>query len=660
MARGDWNAHVTEALEPVVRGVTLRASNTSAPEPQASSERTSSPGTFAARLSQRLFLDGPSAVTQDGRIGPNWRLDYVAALSSSSWLVHLCVAILASVTLIQADLGLWPYLWSAGMIVVTLAMLWIAMRYLRARERPGIASLFGRLHTGIVCVAGLFWGGGAILAAGADGSILTFYTLVLGGTALGAVSSQHAFLRSCMSAIWTAMPLLAIAYFTRGNGAGSIATGIMMLLYAGILTILALRLERFVSQNVDLNRMLVERMEELNRTSQRLDEAHAEKSRFLAQASHDLRQPIHAIGLFIECLKGMRVGREGQEILRNIDFSLETLSRLCRSLLDLSALDVGRVRPNPVPTPVGDILAEVVRQGSEAARQRGVTLRHVPTRLWADTDPALLHAMVQNLVSNAIKYAPGARVLIGVRRHGGLFSIEVHDTGPGITPADQKRIFKEFVQLSRPMGMPAEGLGLGLSIVSRLARLQHMRAGLRSRPGAGSAFVIADLRPCSPGATAQRAAPQRLHHERLRGLRVLVLDDAHDVRNSTAQLLARWGCSVTASARYDGDWAPDAFDFVITDYHLGETERGDHVITRLRARSGRPLPAAIVSGDVADEIAETMRKVGVAILHKPVRPAQLRSVLLAAVAAQTSPSSEAMPAAAAREGTLSARSSAET
>jgi signal transduction histidine kinase/CheY-like chemotaxis protein len=655
VARGDQDAHVTETLGPATRGATLR---TPAAEPQVPSERAAA--SFTQRLSQRLYLEGPTAVTQDGRIGPNWRLDYVAALSSSSWLVHLCVTILATVTLVQADLGLWPYLWSAGMVVVTLSMLWIATHYLRTREQPGAAALFGRLHTGIVVVAGLFWGGGAILAASSSSNILTFYTLVLGGTALGAVSSQHAFLRSCMSAIWTSMPLLAYAYFTRGNGSGSIATGIMMLLYAGILTILSLRLERFVSQNVDLNRMLVERMEELNRTSQRLDEAHAEKSRFLAQASHDLRQPIHAIGLFIECLKGMRVGREGQEILRNIDFSLETLSRLCRSLLDLSALDVGRVRPNPAPTPVGDIIAEVVRQGSEAARQRGVTLRHVPTRLWADTDPALLHAMVQNLVSNAIKYAPGARVLVGVRRREGLFSIEVHDTGPGIAQADQKRIFKEFVQLGRPAGMPTEGLGLGLSIVSRLARLLDMRAGVRSQPGTGSVFFIADLRPCSPGAAATRTAPPRLHHERLRGLRVLVLDDAHDVRNSTAQLLVRWGCSVTASARYESDWAPDAFDFVITDYHLGETERGDQVITRLRARSGRRLPAAIVSGDATDEIADTMRKAGVSILHKPVRPAQLRSVLLAAVVAQTSPSSEAIPAAAAREGTLSARNSAET
>jgi len=620
----------------------------------------SAPLSLKERLSKRLYLDGPSAVSPDGRVGPNWRLDYLAALSSSSWLVHLCVTILATVTLVQAKLGSWPYVWAGAMLVVTFGMMLVAVMYLRTREQPGAARRFGNQHTTIVFVAGLLWGIGALLAASSASNILTFYTLVLGGTALGAVSSQHAFLRSCLTAVWTSMPLLAFAYIVRANGAGSIATGIMMLLYAGILTILALRLERFVSQNVELNRKLVERMDDLSRTSHRLDEAHAEKSRFLAQASHDLRQPIHAIGLFIECLKGMRVGREGQEILRNIDFSLETLSRLCRSLLDLSALDVGRVKPVPAPTPVGDILAEVVRQGSEAARQRGVTLRCVPTRLWADTDPALLHAMVQNLVSNAVKYAPGARVLIGVRRRDGLFTIEVHDTGPGIAAADQKRIFKEFVQLARPVGSPVEGLGLGLSIVSRLSRLLQMRVGVRSRVGSGSIFYIADLRPCPPGTVAARTAVTKLHQERLRGLRVLVLDDDHDVRNSTAQLLLRWGCSVTASPQYDEGWSADAFDFIITDYRLGESERGDKVIARLRATSSKRLPAAIVSGDATDVIASSMRTAGVAILHKPVRPAQLRSVLLAAVTSQTSPSSEAIPAAAAREGTLRARNNAET
>lgn len=615
---------------------------------------------FGEKLSRRLFLDGPSALAVDGHIGPNWRFDYLAALQSTSWVIHICVTLLAAITLIQTDLGLWPYVWFAVMAILATLMMLNAVRYLNNRAEPGAAPRFADRHTLIIVAAGLTWGIGALLAARSPSNILTFYTLVLGGTALGVVSSQHGYLRSCMTAIWTSMPLLALAYFLRGNGEGSIATGMMMLLYAGILTVTALRLERFVSQNVALNQALVERMDELNRTSQRLDEAHAEKSRFLAQASHDLRQPIHAIGLFVECLKGMRIGREGREILTNIDFSLESLSRLCRSLLDLSALDVGRVKPSPAPTPVGDVLGEVVRQGSEAARNRGMTLKMVPTELWTNTDPALLHAMVQNLVSNTIKYAPGAKVLVGVRRQGNTFRIEVHDTGPGITPADQKRIFKEFVQLNRTTGMPGDGLGLGLAIVLRLARLLDMKVSVQSRPGLGSIFRIAGLKTCPPGTVPERTRSRSDHQHRLKGFRVLVLDDDREVRNSTAQLLLRWGCSVTASARYDGDWSGDAFDFVMTDYQLSSSQRGDDVIVGLRRQAGRRIPAAIVTGGPVEDLAELARTESISVLPKPVRPGQLRSVMLAAISSQTSPNSEAMPAAAAREGTFSARSSAET
>jgi len=436
--------------------------------------------------------------------------------------------------------------------------------------------------------------------------MLTFYTLVLGGTALGAVSSQHIFMRSCLLSVWTSVPLLAFSWLINGVSSGSLATATMMMLFGVMLTVLAVRMNDFLVQNVMLADELAARNAVLQRTSSELAEAQEEKSRFLAQASHDLRQPIHAIGLFVEYLHGMRMGRDGREVLHNIDRSVESLTRLCRSLLDLSALDVGRVKPEIGPVSLGEVMGEVVRQANEAARARNITIRFRPSRRWVRSDPTLLHTMVQNLVSNAIKYAPGAQLLVGVRRRNGMLSIVVADTGPGIARKDRHRIFKEFVQIETPDTVEADGLG--------------------------SAFSIDGLAETSPAPTSRRQAPTgqvRL----LEGLRILVVDDDRAVRDSTVQLLTRWGCVVRATDRLTHMTRSGEFDFVLTDQELAGEEDGLSIIRSIRTSSARPVAAAIITGGRTDLVAGECVQEGIAVLAKPVRPTQLRSVLLSGVTA---------------------------
>ena len=607
-------------------------------------------------LSRWLGILGPDASLERS---PEWRLDYLFSIGVQSWIIHLSVVCLAGFVLMGAGVGAWVPAWIAVMALLSLAMVALAIAY---RSRPILSSpgAYGVAHSVLTSLAGLTWGGGAILCAtSSSAGMLTFYTLVLGGTALGAVSSQHVLMRSCMVSLWTSIPLLAASWLVNGTGSGPFATATIMMLFGVMLTVLALRMNDFVVQNVTLADELAAKNAVLMRTSAQLKEAHEEKSRFLAQASHDLRQPIHAIGLFVEYLSGMRLGHDGREVLTNIDRSLESLTRLCRSLLDLSALDVGRVKPQFGAVSLGDVTAEVVRQATEAARARGTVLRFRPSRLWARTDAALLHTMVQNLVSNAIKYAPGATVLVGVRRMHGALAIIVADTGPGIARTDQRRIFQEFVRINTPDTQEADGLGLGLSIVRRLADMLDLKVALVSQPGKGACFKIEGLVETPPDRRRQRM-PMNRHAKRLNGLRVLVVDDDKPVRDSTVQLLSRWGCDVRASERFDPATDMAAFDFVLCDQELEETYTGLDFIRRIRTRSSSPVAAAIVTGGRVDHLVKVCKAEGIVVLAKPVRPAQLRSALLAGLAVQISPSSEAMPAAAERVGTSSARNKADT
>ncbi len=603
--------------------------------------------------------------------GADWRLDYLFSIGASNWLIHLGVVTLTFVVLSQSapaapEANLvenWAWLWFAAMLVLTLSLAALSLSYHRNWLPNVPADWFGVGHSLATALIGLTWGGGAVACAATAGfETLVFYTLILGGTALGAVSSQHALLRSCMCSVWTSVPLLALAYVVYGRDLRSLAMAAMILLFGFTLTILALRMNRFLADNVAMSRDLARKNQQLSVTTGQLQEAHDARLRFLAQASHDLRQPIHAIGLFIECLKSLRLGREGRDILQNIDRSIDSLSRLCRSLLDLSAIDVGQVKPNPVDTPLAEVIGDVIRQAQEPARLQSVRLRSVRTRLWVRTDPALLHVMLQNLVSNALKYAPGGKVLVGVRRFRGRISVAVIDQGPGIVDQDRDRIFREFVRLEKHRGGRIEGIGLGLSIVKRLSELMAVRIVLRSQPGRGSEFRIDGLVAVPPRIDSATPAA-RSHQRKLEGLRVLVIDDDESARESTVKILARWGCSVRATANpaIESESVRD-IDFILCDQDLGLDRNGLEIIHGLRAVSGLEIPAAITTGSDTTVLRDQTAAGGITVLSKPARPAQLRSLLLAAVAGQSQsrPNSAAMPAAAARVGTSSARSTAET
>ncbi|WP_345820908.1 ATP-binding protein [Methylobacterium fujisawaense] len=368
-------------------------------------------------------------------------------------------------------------------------------------------------------------------------------------------------------------------------------------------------------------------LERLRRAYEREQEANLSKSRFLAQASHDLRQPIHAISLFTACLRDAPLGREELQMVENIDRSLQSVSRLFKSLLDISTLDSGRVVPRPEPVPVNDILDDVWRQNSEAAQLAGTVLRHRACASIVDTDRALLTTMLQNVVNNAIKYAPGRPILIACRRRGGRLAIQVYDRGPGIPAEHQDRVFDEFYQIRRRGDRDVEGVGLGLPIVRRLGALLDLAVTLRSVPGRGTCVTIGDLPLAEapvPAAPRDALDPPAT----IGGLRVLLVEDDGAVLRATASLLRKWGCRVQAEAGIPA--ALPEIDLLITDFELGSGVTGTECIAAVRGLAGRALPAVVMSGHDEARVREDLGAPDIPILSKPVRPAELRSVLVAA------------------------------
>ncbi|WMI98051.1 hybrid sensor histidine kinase/response regulator [Pseudomonas chlororaphis subsp. aurantiaca] len=367
-------------------------------------------------------------------------------------------------------------------------------------------------------------------------------------------------------------------------------------------------------------------LERTRKASEEAIAANLEKSRFLAQASHDLRQPIHSIGLFTACLREARLGDEERRLVDNIDRSLLNVSQLFRSILDLYTLDNGRVQPSFQTLHLGEFLADQVRQNAEAARWAGVELRLRPCAHWVRADPALLATMVQNVLSNCFKYAAQRPVLIGVRKRGAGLAIVIYDRGRGIAEEHLPNLFEEFYRVRELRDKDVEGVGLGLSIVKRLGQLMGLEVAIRSRLGHGTAVSLYGLPVAPPQLQVGRHDDAR-QAGLLTGLKVCLVEDDRNVLLATSALLERWGCVVQAEL-CGRDLVSDC-DVIVADYDLGNHTTGIECIDSLRRQRGWAVPALILTGHEVEKIQAALHDRNIAILSKPVRPAELRGSLRA-------------------------------
>lgn len=375
----------------------------------------------------------------------------------------------------------------------------------------------------------------------------------------------------------------------------------------------------------ELERKVAERTQEL-------ELANAAKSRFLAMASHDLRQPLHALGLFVAQLRTPLNSGERTKTIERVDAARKEMDEMFNSLLDISRLDAGMLTPKITEFPIAHLLQKIETTFDQATREKGLELRIRRSNAWVRSDAMLLERILLNLVSNAVRYTLQGGIIVGCRRRGETLRIEVWDTGPGI-PEDQKqKIFGEFYQVPAQERNRSGGLGLGLAIVDRLRLLLDHKIDLASRVGRGSRFAIElpMVDECvTSTAPVDSPYPGAFAAERKR---ILVIADAPMVKEGTGGLLGNWGYSVLTAGSDEAALMrvvqrQERPDLIISDYHLANGKIGIRAIEQINAAFDSSIPAILISGDTAAEPLRDANEKGYILLHKPVEPMRLRAVM---------------------------------
>ncbi|WP_395666681.1 hybrid sensor histidine kinase/response regulator [Methylocella sp.] len=366
------------------------------------------------------------------------------------------------------------------------------------------------------------------------------------------------------------------------------------------------------------------------------EKANLSKTRFLAAASHDLHQPLIVARLFLDMLREHVSSERGCEIIGSIGASLDTVDALVGALVDISRLDAGVWPVEIAPTPLAPLFERLRQDYEPQAEALGLSLRMVPANLTARTDRVLLERVLRNFLSNAIRYTAQGRILLGARRRGDEVSIEVRDTGVGIKPEDLGVIFEEFRQLGAAPREGERGLGLGLAITERIARLIGARIGTASTPGRGSCFSLR-IPLCESAPEPEPPRRAEVAAASLSGHCVVVIDNDMRLRNALAALLRSWGAIVievrspkAAIAALRA--ARKSPRLVIADYHLDDGLTGADALRMMRDAFGEKLPALIMSSDSSEELRRSLQRDGLSFLSKSAPPMRLRAMLTALAA----------------------------
>ncbi len=555
----------------------------------------------------------------------------VRLLYQHAWLMSLVVGVAAT--------SLTGYMF-AGHVPMSLIVVWllfingiivvrIGLIIVFARVQPTLHRYraWGRHYLALAWLNGFAWGLPAFVLDNQNLTLVFFYTLVVAGFVAGAIPGLSFNIRAFYGfAFFSAAPLILRLLlweevFLR-------ILGVLSLLFVMINTASAKISNRRVIQQIKLeyeNRQLVDN---LKIEKERAERANGIKTRFLAAASHDLRQPLHAMGLFVDALDARIKFPEVRKIMDNLKLSTESLASLLNSMLDISKLDAGTLKPEISDFALLPLLDRLALEFTPQAKSKGLKLRSVARNAWVRSDPIMLPRILRNLLTNAIRYTQNGGVLLGCRRRGGRILIEVYDTGPGIPSGEIEHVFEEFYQLDNPERDRSKGLGLGLSIVKRLADILQHEVDVRSRPGRGSVFSISvPLAPVA-GSTPPEVQPYRAD---LAGAVIVVIDDEAPIRKAMEEILRGWGCHAILAESAESalrqlvasELVPD---LIVADYRLREGKSGVDAVRSINAHAGKDIPAILVTGDIAPERLREAKESGYRLLYKPVSAASLRSL----------------------------------
>jgi len=476
------------------------------------------------------------------------------------------------------------------------------------------------------------------LIPGGDPEMRNFIGFVIGGALLTVTGTQN--LHYLLMA--TTLVLIVSAQCYRlaigGDSAFDVLTVGMLIIFMMLMLGLGWMLRSITRQGFALQwdkTQLAQKLETQAVTLEKLrseaDAANDAKSRFLAQASHDLRQPIHSMGLHLASLSGETLTSRTQTVMNRITQSVEVLSKLFNSLLDVTLLDTRQLTPKASAFNLGALIGEISDEFSLAAEAENVVLKPNGEDIFINSDALIVRRILQNLVSNAIRHTDGGAVyLYAQKNEDGVFLI-VKDTGRGIAKADQARIFEEFTKAGTVTDA-AQGLGLGLAIVRRLSHVLNVIIDFSSQEGDGTQFSIGPFAPASDSGngTGNLVKAQSPNIIEASG-RVLVIDDDKATLEATAALLSNWGWDIDARTHLsEKDFEKlNRPNLIISDYDLGLGRTGLDAISEICALHG-DIPALLITGSSNVDIRRKILRAGYLVLHKPVRPVQLRSAILAA------------------------------
>ena len=368
---------------------------------------------------------------------------------------------------------------------------------------------------------------------------------------------------------------------------------------------------------------------ELTRARDLAERANRSKTGFFTAVGHDVLQPLQAARLTLSALAEMEDGQPGRPLVEQVDQALSIVEDLLRTILDLSRLETGVLRPNVQPVDLNELFNSVVGGLLSLAVAKGITLRFRPTRHWVLSDPLMLKRIVQNLAANAVRYTETGHVLVCARPRGEDVCIAVYDTGPGIAAHERDIIFQEFERGEASERGGSLGFGLGLSIVRRMSAALNHEIFLRTQEGRGSCFGLRTKR--APKPARRPGAVVRSPASRLNlSARVVIVENDKSVASGMATLLTQWGCETKVVRNFSETSAlaaGPAPDIVLADYHLDNGETGVKSVRLLRNVFGAPLPAIVMTADRTADVAQVVKKAGCELMLKPVKPAEMRSLI---------------------------------
>jgi len=532
--------------------------------------------------------------------------------------------------------------WLGFLAFHTIVRLGVRVAYVRRQPQATEWRLWAQRFLAGCVVSGLTWAVALPFLLPHDRfdlQALVIVAMVIG--TYGVIGSAGVY-RPAFLTFFLPFPSMVVWLFLEGDKL-HIACAVLILLWLPSVAMLGRRYNASLEEALRLRFENAAMAEDLQAQKQVADQTSLAKSRFLASASHDLRQPVHALGMFIGALRSHRLPKRSLELVDQMDASVGALDGLFTSLLDVSRLDAGVIESRPVAMPVQPLLARICRELEAEAEAKGVDLILAPTTAVVRSDPVLLERVMRNLIGNAVRHTRKGWVLVGCRRRGHRFVLEVRDTGPGIPAELHEAVFEEFYQVANPDRDRSKGLGLGLPIVRRLTAILEHPLEMDSTPGEGTTFRV-----LAPRAASQAvAAAARPDLTEVRSGMVLVIDDEPAIRSGMIALLESWGHTVIAAggaasavAALKGRRAPDV---IVCDYRLRDGETGVQAIRAVQAALGVDTPAILVTGDTGpDSIREALAS-GHPLLHKPLSHGRLRAAVTSLI--RRAPERVAQPAA---------------